>query len=133
MTPTTRRPPPPAGPSRSTIAKAAPTIATTPSAGGAVGTSISDTATVSGGYTPTGNVTFNLFDNPADTRTGTPLFTGPAALNAGWRHLGEFSATAVGTVHWMATYNGDGNNASVTSGRTAEPVTISWAPRPRPR
>ena len=34
-----------------TITQATPTIATTPSAGGEDGTSISDTATVSGGFT----------------------------------------------------------------------------------
>ena len=44
-----------------TITQATPAIATTPSAGGPVGTSISDTATVSGGFNPTGTVTFDLF------------------------------------------------------------------------
>ena len=48
-----------------TITQATPTIATNPSAGGVVGTSIFDTATVSGGVTPTGTVTFNLF-GPGD-------------------------------------------------------------------
>ena len=52
-----------------------PTIATTPSAGGPVGTSISDTATVTGGVNPTGNVTFNLFSPGNPTCTGTPVFT----------------------------------------------------------
>ena len=37
------------------------TIATGPSAGGPVGTSVHDTATLTGGVTPTGNVTFQLF------------------------------------------------------------------------
>ena len=38
-----------------------------------MGDAISDVATVSGGYSPTGTVTFNLYDNP--NGTGTPLFT----------------------------------------------------------
>ena len=55
------------------------TIATTPSAGGPVGTSISDTATVSGGVTPTGNVTFNLYppgNRPAPGPRRSPPPTG---------------------------------------------------------
>ena len=49
-----------------TITQATPTIATTPSAGGPVGTPIIDTATVTGGFNPTGTVTFELFP-PEDT------------------------------------------------------------------
>ena len=54
------------------ITQATPTIATTPSAGGPVGTSISDTATVSGGFNPTGTVTFDLFAPATPTCTGDP-------------------------------------------------------------
>ena len=86
------------------ITQATPTIATTPSAGGAVGTSISDTATVSGGFTPTGNVTFNLFAPTDTTCTGTPVFTATnRPLTAGSATSGPFSTTAVGTFHWTAT------------------------------
>ena len=109
------------------ITQATPTIATTPSAGGPVGsTGISDTATVSGGFNPTGNVTFNLFA-PGDTScTGTPRSsTNP--LNAGSATSSTFPSTAVGTYHWTATYNGDTNNAPVSSPCTAEPVVITQA------
>ena len=34
-----------------------------------------------------------------------------------------YTATATGTDYWVATFNGDSNNAAVTSGATAEPVT----------
>ena len=112
------------------ITQATPTIATTPSAGGPVGsTGISDTATVSGGFTPTGNVTFNLFA-PGDTGcTGTPRSstnplngaTPPSATSS------TFPSTAVGTYHWTATYNGDANNVAVSSACTAEPVVITQA------
>ena len=36
-----------------------------------------------------------------------------------------YTATATGTDYWVATFNGDSNNSSVTSGATAEPVTIT--------
>ncbi len=107
------------------------TIATTAtSAGGPVGTSISDTATVSGGVTPTGNVTFNLYPPGNATCTGTPAFTSTNALNGATppgATSGTFATTAVGTYHWTATYNGDTNNTAVTSACTAEPVVITQA------
>ena len=46
-----------------------------------VGTSIADKATVTGGYNPTGTVTFNLYAN--STATGTPLFTDTETLSGG--------------------------------------------------
>ena len=75
------------------ITQATPTIATTPSAGGPVGsTGISDTATVSGGFNPTGNVTFNLFA-PGDTGcTGTPG-PPPTRSNAGSATSSTFPST----------------------------------------
>ena len=79
-----------------------PTISTTPSAGGPVGTSISDTATVTGGVSPTGNVTFNLFA-PGDTAcTGHPgLSTNPLNGDPPSATSGSFPTTAVGTYHWV--------------------------------
>ena len=108
------------------ITQAAPTIATTPSAGGPVGTGISDTATVNGGFTPTGNVTFNLYPPTSPDCTGTPASsTNP--LNGGGATSSTFPSTAVGTYHWTATYNGDANNTAVSSPCTAEPVVITQA------
>ncbi len=91
-----------------------------------VGTSIADKATVSGGYNPTGTVTFNLYSNSSGT--GTPLFTDAnESLSGGTATSAGYTATATGTDYWVATYNGDSNNASVTSATTAEPVTIGKA------
>ena len=64
-----------AGPSRWTITQATPTISTTPSAGGPVGTSIFDMATITSGVNPTGTVTFNLFGPGDATCTAPPVFT----------------------------------------------------------
>ena len=105
-----------------------PAILTTPSAGGPVGTSISDTATVSGGVTPTGTVTFNLFPPTSPTCTGTPVFTSSGtAERAGSATSGSFATTTVGIYHWVATYGGDANNPTVSSACAAEPVTITQA------
>ncbi len=110
-----------------TIANSTPTVVTTPSAGGAVGTTISDTATVSGGFHPTGTVTFRLFAPGDTTCTGNPLFTSTATLSGGSAGSGSFMTATVGTHHWVATYNGDANNASTSTGCTDEPVIIGRA------
>jgi hypothetical protein len=104
-----------------------PSINTTQQpASATVGTSIADEATVTGGYDPTGTVTFELFSN--STGSGTPLFTeADVALVAGVATSTGYAATATGTDYWVATYNGDSNNSSVTSDAAAEPVTITLA------
>src|SRR5208337_907792 len=91
-----------------------------------VGTSIADQATVSGGFSPTGTVTFNLYNN--STASGTPLVTfANVALVNGVATSPGYTATATGTDYWVATYNGNSNNNSVSSAPTAEPVTITPA------
>ena len=110
------------------IAQAVPTIVTaaTPT-GGPIGTSISDTATVSGGHTPSGTVTFHLYA-PGDTTCTTAVFTSSdRPLSAGSATSGAFSSAVVGTYEWTATYGGDTNNTSVSSVCGAEPVAIAQA------
>ena len=112
-----------------TITPATPAITTSQTpASATVGSSIADTATVSGGYNPTGTVTFNLYNN--STATGTPLFTDadvPLVERRG--HLDRLHRHApTGTDYWVATYNGDSNNNSVSSGTASEPVTITRPP-----
>ena len=107
-----------------TVTAAAPTIATTQQPTTApVGSSVADKATVTGGGNPTGTVTFNLFNNP--NGTGTPLFTDTEPLSGGSATSAGYTAMAAGTDYWVATYNGDANNNSVTSGTTPEPVLIT--------
>jgi hypothetical protein len=43
-----------------------------------------------------------------------------------WRPAKGYTATATGTDYWVATYNGDSNNKSVTSGTSDEPVTVVY-------
>ena len=109
------------------ISPASPSINTSQQpASATVGTSIADQATVSGGFNPTGTVTFNLYNN--STGTGTPLFTDTdVPLVSGMATSTGYTATATGTDYWVATYNGDSNNNPVTSGTASEPVTITPA------
>ena len=93
---------------------------------------------MSGGFNPTGSVTFQLFAQADATCIAPPVFvsTNPLSGSPLGATSGSFSTAAVGTYHWVATYSGDGNNTTVSSGCQAEPVTITQATptsRPPPR
>src|SRR5581483_6279881 len=108
------------------ISAATPVISTLQQpASATVGASIADQATVSGGYSPTGTVTFKLYNNA--TASGSPLFTDTETLVGGTATSASYVSAATGTDYWVATYNGDGNNVSVVSAVAAEPVIVSAA------
>src|SRR5207302_1088316 len=90
-----------------------------------VGTAVADKATVSGGFSPTGTVTFRLYANA--TATGTPLFTDTETLVGGTATSAPYTTLAAGTDYWVATYTGDANNISVASGNADEPVKVTPA------
>jgi hypothetical protein len=102
------------------------TVTTQQPASATVGSSIADQARVTGS-TPTGTVTFNLYNNP--NGTGTPLFTDTEALNfmTDLATSAGYTTTATGTDYWVATYNGNPDNLPSSSGTAAEPVTITPA------
>jgi YVTN family beta-propeller protein len=106
-----------------TVSRAAPKIATVQQPKSvAVGASIADRATVSGGFNPTGTVTFGLYDNP--NGTGKALFTDTETLTDGTATSQGYATTAPGTDCWVATYNGDSNNNPVSSGSSDESVSV---------
>ncbi|MEO7556423.1 MAG: Ig-like domain-containing protein [Acidimicrobiales bacterium] len=114
-----------------TPAKASPSLSTQASAGVAVGGQVSDSATLVGGVSPTGSITFKLFGpndssclNPAVFTSAAVTVTGNASYGSG-----SFTPTLVGTYRWTAAYSGDGNNNAATSGCNApnESVAVSAA------
>ncbi|WP_084517176.1 vWA domain-containing protein [Microtetraspora niveoalba] len=107
------------------VPKATPSIATTPSGPVPAGGNVSDTATLSGGYHPTGTVTFQLFE-PGDTGCATPIATRTGTVSgSGTAASGNVTIGAAGTYRWAATYSGDAHNNSVTSPCSAEQVTVT--------
>jgi hypothetical protein len=100
------------------------TISTTPSGSVAPGGPISDSARVDGGLSPSGNVRFELFGPAAPQCTGTPLATRTTALDNRVASSGDVTAGAEGTYNWVATYEGDANNASVVSPCGSEKVVV---------
>jgi len=98
-----------------TVNKASPTLSTTLSASTiTVGGSVSDTATLAGGFTPTGSVSFSFYSGdcssgivtiilPSVGLTGSSATSTPEAFNT------------VGSFSWKAVYLGDSNNNVATS------------------
>jgi hypothetical protein len=115
-----------------TVNKANPSIVTTP--GGTVvigsGTKMTDSATLSGGYNPTGTITFTLLD-PSNATVYTDVVTvsgnGTYTTSTG-TNPGGYLPTVAGTYHWAVTYSGDGNNNSASSPASAEPETANNPP-----
>jgi uncharacterized repeat protein (TIGR01451 family) len=103
-----------------TVNKVTPQISTDASADVEIGGSISDTATVSGGHSPSGTVTFSLYGPDDANCDGAVIFTSTVALSGGSATSGSFTPSAVGTYRWTATYNGDANNNSVSEGCNGE-------------
>jgi hypothetical protein len=97
-----------------TVGKASPTVSELVSATTiVVGNSANANATVSGGFSPAGTVTFSIFTG--STCSGTTIANKIIALASGT--AGPFSVVfnSTGTFNWQATYNGDANNNPITS------------------
>jgi hypothetical protein len=102
-----------------------PTLTTTP--GGTIvlgsGVNMNDTATLSGGYTPTGTITFTLYDP-----NNVPVYVDNVSVNGNASYTtnvgdnaGGYSPTMVGAYHWVASYSGDAHNSAVVGGFDDEP------------
>ena len=115
-----------------------PAVATVPSAGGSVGTALSDSATVTGLYQPATSdvVDFSLYSNSACTDLvkdlGASSLSGPAMVSGvpTWTANSPgsgFAPTVAGTYYWGVTFTSvnDANNPSATF--CGEPVTITSA------
>ncbi len=99
-----------------TVSRNIPAISTTASGTVAVGSNISDTAHLSGGFNPTGTITFHAY-GPDDATCSTSVFLSVATVTGNGDYgSGNFAATTAGTYRWIASYGGDNNNAAVAGG-----------------
>jgi uncharacterized repeat protein (TIGR01451 family) len=116
-----------------TVNKASPMLATTPNVsmvtlGDMQPPILQDTATLSGGFNPTGSITFRLYAPGVDPTVGPATYTETVVVSSGdgtYSTAVGFTSNASGTWHWVATYNGDPNNNAAPSGPLDEPVTVS--------
>ena len=79
-----------------------------------VGGSIADQATVSGGDSPTGDGHVQPVQQP-ERHGDAVVHRHRAALAAAWRPQRATRRRPTGTDYWVATYNGDANNNSVSA------------------
>ncbi len=118
-----------------TVSVASPTLTTSanPSSASLGSGTLNDSGTLSGGTSPTGTITFYLF-NPSQTCSTTPAsgsYTFKDAVtvsgNGTYNTTGGPSPNALGTWHWLAVYSGDTDNNGTNSGCTSEPVVVGKA------
>ena len=113
------------------VAKNQPSIVTTqqPTAG-AIGDTYKDKATLSDGvnYKGTGSINFKLYSaadcggSVLDNETVNAI-----AANGDYTTPVGFAIQNAGTYYWVASFNGDANNSSFTSGCNDEPVVVGKA------
>jgi hypothetical protein len=115
----------PCGSESQVVSKAIPAISTTDDGNVPNGSTISDEAFVSGGNSPTGTVTFALYGPTKPNCTGTPVSTSTGTLSGGDASSADVVVSDPGTYNWVATYNGDANNASSVSGCGEETFTVT--------
>jgi hypothetical protein len=116
-----------------TITQVTPVLVTVASAGGPIGTVLTDQATLSGGVNPTGSIIFRLYGPNDVSCTGAPVFTSNAiAVNGNGTYTSApgYTSTAVGTYRWFASYSGDANNVAIPGACNGanESVTITQPP-----
>ena len=112
-------------------------LSTTPGGMVMVGSSLSDSAALSGGNNPQGTITFYLMA-PGSTST-TPLdsavYTATVPVNGDGTYdisqatstTGSTAASVIGTYQWVVVYSGDTNNPAnpmLTSSFGSEPETV---------
>jgi uncharacterized repeat protein (TIGR01451 family) len=118
-----------------TTAIAAPTLTTQASSSVQLGGSISDTATLSGGSSPTGTITFYAY-GPDDSNCGSsPAFVSTVDVSSGNGQYGSgpFTPAAAGTYRFLAVYEGDTNNKAVaTVCNDANESVVVIGPSPTP-
>jgi hypothetical protein len=117
--------------------QAQPTITTNASGPVTIGDSISDTATLSNGSSPTGTITFTAYapkaDGTADPTCSTPVKTLTVTVNGNNDYpSGAFTPSGTGsqiagTYEWIASYSGDANNlpATTSCGDTGEQSLVN--------
>jgi PKD repeat protein len=115
-----------------TVSMASPSVATSVAPASfqltTVSSSATDTATLSGGFIPTGSITFSVYATGGCT--GSPVFTSSKTVSGNGNYRSSpFTATAAGTYQWIAAYSGDSSNnpftpACVTTGET---LTVALA------
>ena len=87
-----------------------------------------DSFTLSGGFNPTGSITFSLYAPGDPLCSGAPTYTQTVTVNGnGTYNTTNTSvlASTEGTWRWQSTYSGDSNNLTASSSCGTERFTIA--------
>jgi hypothetical protein len=113
----------------SVVNKLTPTVSTAASPKTThLGATVTDTAAVSGGFNPTGTVTFRFFGPNDSTCATAPVFTSTKTLSGGSATSNPFVPTIPGTYRWIASYSGDANNNAVVGMCNAANESVAVLP-----
>ena len=111
------------------VAQASPTLVTTASPAltlGSTAPTLTDSAVLSGGFNPTGDLVFTLTGPGGFSYTQTDPVSGNGTYTAST--LLATTGTVAGTYTWSATYEGDvNNNTAIDQGGAAEQTVVSPA------
>jgi len=109
----------------SSVAKASPGLSGQAS-DGTVGGAIHDEVTVTGGFSPGGEVSFSVFA-PGDSSCSTALETFTVAIQSGAAKTPDYVPQQAGQYRWTASYGGDADNEGAALGCNAANQTSSVA------
>jgi hypothetical protein len=124
----------PCGDEQTVVNQSAPTLSSTPNVttinlGPTTPTVLTDTASLSDGFNPTGTITFTLYDSSnlkiVDTETIGVSGAGTYKTPTGYTLTTGLDPVVPGLYQWETTYSGDANNASVSDNSDpGEQVTV---------
>jgi hypothetical protein len=118
----------------SVVAQATPTITSKATTKAVVGSEIADQASIAGGSSPTGTITFTAYGPNDANCSHAPAYTSSALTVDGSRNFANspaFTPATAGTYRWRVSYSGDANNVAVTTpcdlNTSSEVSTVSKA------
>ena len=110
------------------VTKTSPAITTAPGRTVVTGSALSDSAQLTSGASPTGTITFSLYDPHGHvvytdhvTVSGNGSYT-----TATGDHPGGFIPAVAGTYQWVAAYSGDSRNKAVSTRKGDEPERAAY-------
>ena len=113
-----------------TVIKASPSFATqaSPTTSIVVGTAttVGDTATFTGGYNPSGSVTFALYSDATCLTAVSGVSGSDNIASSSASYSASWTPTVIGTYYWKVNYAGDSNNNGFgpTCGGINETLTV---------
>lgn len=103
----------------SSVAKASPGLAATATSTVVVGNTITDQATLSGGFEPGGNIVFRAYGPDDESCGGAPAYEQTVAVSGNGPYSPAGFAPGPGAYRWTVEYEGDGNNETASLGCNA--------------